>query len=196
MRWLPTVRLMSVWPAALRQAAKGAVVQGRGGALPFPDHLALGVVFPDRLFLRHEMMAVRQRAGHPALQVMVLGLAAQGNLGLDRAVAGYHQEARPVARFREHDVSAREQDRRVHFGLRTFVFPDDLQVARHFDDGPAWAGFVLRKREQQVAVGQHLAVARGRRIFPGDLAGAVHDLRQAPEHQERTSRGFLRRRRG
>ena len=40
------------------QAAEGAVIQGRLGALTFPDDFSGGVIFAHALLLRHEVVAV------------------------------------------------------------------------------------------------------------------------------------------
>jgi hypothetical protein len=82
------------------------------------------------------------------LHVVVGGLAAQRDLDLDGAIAGDLEEARLVAGFGQQDVAVVEQHSGVHFSLRAFVFPDDLLIAGHFNDGAAGVGLGLGEGEQ------------------------------------------------
>ena len=119
--------------------------------------------------MRREVVSVGQFARHARLHVGVVGFRLEGNLDVNGAVLADLDDSGMCALLHHHRIPVVETEYRAEFlVLRIhFIGPDDVMGAR----------FVLAGRfpvgNQDVAVVQHVAVARIALHFPNDLAVLV-----------------------
>ena len=156
------------------------------GRLRLPHDVAIGRVLADDLVeqLRYEIVPVGQHARHARFHVVVGGLRLDRRLVHDRALGVDLEDARLVAGLGDHSVAVGHSLRGVDFALRAGEFPHDLSVGRHFDRCAMRALVALGEGDQDVAVGEHLSVARTLGKRPRGFSIGLDDARLSAESEE------------